>query len=192
MARADTLRGIIATLFMVLPCGSSTALRSGAGSHLCNAAGRTRPARVSSWNWTRVGKDPNPSLSPESKCDQARPEHRRAHRCQGEESARKHVLMLHRPPPAFDRLSNALSCSKSTALKLQRPSRSSRKPDSLASLPIRRANERLQTHEPGRYRRQPSPSLPSLLRSSQNVLLRPARRKRRAPPHSQNDSGPAK
>src|SRR3954468_22455039 len=87
-------------LFMVLACGSSTALRAGAGLFVTNQLFEPRAPSTSRVDKECLYREPAPTgrpglISPESECDQARPEHCRAHRCQGEEPARKHVLMLH-------------------------------------------------------------------------------------------------
>jgi len=114
-------------LFMVLACGSSTALRAGAGLFVTNQLFEPRAPSTSRVDKDCLYREPAPTgrpglISPESKCDQARPEHCRAHRCQGEEAARKHVLMLHRPPPALHHLSeparSKTACSQSGASSL--------------------------------------------------------------------------
>jgi hypothetical protein len=99
--------------------------------------------------------------------------------------------MSHKPPPALECSSEFVKTfgksqiAKKCCFQVVRDRSFKR---SSPGRTIRRVNARPRMHEQGRSPRQPNPSSLSLLRTSQNVLLRPARTKRRAPPHSQKDS----
>ena len=101
----------------------------------------------------------------------------KSRRGQGKKAIGNEVLISHHTPSDLDARWNLLKLSE----------RASSKQAIHASAQVKPVNGFRQTHGPGRLRRRPNPSLPSLSQTLPTFLCAPARQKTAATLHSQKD-----